>query len=157
MDKTGVDAFLDVHGDEELPYNFLAGSEGCPNWGPRLQHLQGAFLASYARANSDMQQKYGYEPEPAGKGRMNICSNQVSTRFNCLGVTLEMPFKDCASNSVPELGWSPDRAKELGKSVLEALLYVEPYLRTEEEFWKDGSEKWEKQDKYVCPTSKYQE
>jgi len=25
MDKTGVDVFVDVHGDEALPFNFIAG------------------------------------------------------------------------------------------------------------------------------------
>jgi murein tripeptide amidase MpaA len=28
MAKTGVDLFLDMHGDEALPYNFIAGAEG---------------------------------------------------------------------------------------------------------------------------------
>lgn len=28
MDETGVDAFLDVHGDEELPYNFISTTRG---------------------------------------------------------------------------------------------------------------------------------
>ena len=156
MDKTGVDAFLDVHGDEELPFNFLAGAEGCPNWGDRLKYLQGAFLASYSRANTDMQIPVGYEIEEPGQGRMNVCSNQISYRFDCLGVTLEMPFKDCLSNSNPETGWSPDRAKMLGKSVLDALVYVEPYLRETGEFWKDGNSKWENEDKYIAPSSKYQ-
>lgn len=78
MDKMGVDAFLDVHGDEELPFNFLAGAEGDPNWGPRLQHLQGAFLASYTHANADMQQHVGYDPEPTGQGHLNTCPNQIA-------------------------------------------------------------------------------
>ena len=55
MNESRVDAFLHVHGDEELPFNFLAGSKGCPNWSSRLQALHGAFLASYSRVNSDMQ------------------------------------------------------------------------------------------------------
>lgn len=151
MDETGVDAFLDVHGDEELPYNFIAGAEGCQNWGPRLESLQGAFLAAYARANSDMQQEFGYEPEEPGKGRLNTCSNQVAARFDCLGVTLEQPFKDCASNPDPTRGWNPARAKMLGASVLDALLYVHPMLRDETEFWT----KLQKEDAYVTPTDKY--
>lgn len=151
MDETGVDAFLDVHGDEELPFNFIAGAEGCTNWGPRLQSLQGAFLAAYSRANSDMQQAISYEPEAPGEGRLNTCSNQVATRFDCLGVTLEQPFKDCLSNPDPERGWNPARAKMLGASVLDALLYVHPYLRDETEFW----DKLPKEDAYVRPTDKY--
>ena len=44
MDRTGVDLFVDVHGDEALPFCFLAGSQGVPNWGPRLEALHGAFV-----------------------------------------------------------------------------------------------------------------
>jgi hypothetical protein len=55
MIEEGCDCFVDVHGDELIPYNFISGTEGVANWGPRLQGLQGLFSASYARANSDMQ------------------------------------------------------------------------------------------------------
>lgn len=37
---TGVDLLVDVHGDEELPYCFIAGSEGIPGWSDRLARLQ---------------------------------------------------------------------------------------------------------------------
>lgn len=152
MDETGCDVFLDVHGDEELPFNFLAGSEGCPNWSPRLEALHGAFLAQYQRSNSDMQVHVAYEPEEAGNARMNVCSNQIALRFDCLAATLEMPFKDCLSNPDPERGWNPARAKMLGGSVLEPLYYVGPHLRTSGEFWNDA---FVDGDKYVTPTSNY--
>jgi len=54
MDETGVDVFLDVHGDEALPFNFIAGGEGCPNWSKRLETLHGAFLGQCTRVNSEM-------------------------------------------------------------------------------------------------------
>jgi len=152
MDQTGVDAFLDVHGDEELPFNFLAGSEGCPNWSPRLKALHGAFLASYNRANSDMNRKVAYDPDQPGHALMNICSNQIAKRFDCFGATLEMPFKDCLSNSDPERGWNPARARALGASVLDALSYVHPYLRNMDgEFWNG----LQKDDDYIKPSSNY--
>ncbi len=31
----GVDFLLDVHGDEELPHVFVAGSDGIPRWAER--------------------------------------------------------------------------------------------------------------------------
>jgi hypothetical protein len=34
MHETGVDLCLDVHGDEGLPYVFVAGSESLPNFTP---------------------------------------------------------------------------------------------------------------------------
>ena len=101
MDKTGVDVFVDVHGDEELPFNFIAGAEGCPNWSPRLEALQGAFLAAYCRANSDMQQAFGYEPEAPGQGRLNTCSNQIATRFDCLGVDVGTTIQGLCIQSRP--------------------------------------------------------
>ena len=42
----GCDMFMDLHGDEKLPFNFLWGSEGVPRWqqGPRLGDLQRHFV-----------------------------------------------------------------------------------------------------------------
>jgi murein tripeptide amidase MpaA len=151
MKETGCDVFLDIHGDEDLPYNFLA-QPSVPNWGPRLQALHGAFLAAYSRTNSDMQQEYAYEPCDYVDGDvMNIASDQVAFRFDCLSVTLEMPFKDCWSNPDPERGWSPTRASALGASVLEPLMYIHSYLRDGSDFWSSLPE----EDAYICPTSNY--
>ena len=36
----GVDMLVDVHGDEELPYCFIAGSEGIPGWSERMSRMQ---------------------------------------------------------------------------------------------------------------------
>jgi murein tripeptide amidase MpaA len=139
MKETGVDCFIDVHGDEELPFNFMAGAAETKNWGPRLQALHGALVASFARANPDLQKEVGYGVPPPGSGdrRPNIATHAIANLFNCLSVTLEMPFKDCQSNPDPERGWNPQRSRKLGASLLDALAYVQPYLRSEEEFWKD--------------------
>jgi len=155
MKETGCDAFCDIHGDEEIPYNFLA-QPVVPNWGPRLKALHGAFNAAYSRANPDMQAEFAYEPTEYKEGDvLYIANDQIAHRFDCLSVTLEMPFKDCLSNSDPERGWSPARARALGASLCDPLLYIQPYLRVddmdEEEFAKSFSE----EDRYVLPTSKY--
>ena len=148
MDTTGCDAFLDIHGDEALPFNFLAGSQGMTNWGKRLESLHGAFLASYERANPDMQCKVSYDPEEPNEGMRNVCSNQIALRFDCFSGTLEMPFKEISGG---EPGWGPERARKLGASVLDALCYVSPYLRDKGEFWKGLPE----EDEYVHPSSNY--
>ena len=151
MDETGCDMFLDVHGDEELPFNFLAGGEGCANWRQRSATLHGAFLTKYSQTNSDMQVPVGYDrPEEPGQGSTNGCSNQIMTRFDCLAATLEMPFKDCLSNPDQERGWNGARAAMLGSSVLEALAYVGPYLREDE-----LSEAFGEDDAYVRPSANY--
>ena len=50
-----------------------------------------------------------------------MCSNQVAQRFDCLATTLEMPFKDNANAPDVVEGWSPERSRQLGRSVLEAI------------------------------------
>ena len=129
MDATGVDFFADVHGDEELPFTFIAGCEGLPIWGPRIKALQGAFLGAYSRANPDMQRRFGYEADPPLGSNLAIGSNQVAQRFNCLGFTLEMPFKDCASNVGAGGPFQGERCVALGASMLDGLAYVASSLR----------------------------
>ena len=126
-------------------------------WGKRLESLHGAFMASYERANDDMQAKVSYDPDEPGGGMPNICSNQIAERFDCFSGTLEMPFKECWSDTVgvggngKKIGWGPERARQLGASVLDALCYISPHLRDEGEFWDGLSE----DDAYVRPSSKY--
>ena len=132
MDASGVDVFVDVHGDEALPFGFIAGAEGLDTWGPRLRALQGAFVGAYARANPDMQAKFGYEPDAPLQGNLAICSNQVAHRFDCLGVTLEMPFKDSAAVPRDEpdgAGFDGRRASMLGRSLCDAIAHVASQLR----------------------------
>lgn len=124
MDATGVDAFVDVHGDEALPVAFMAGAEGCPCWGPRIKALQSAFVAAYSRANPDMQSRIGYTADKPLEGNLAICSNQIAERFDCLAVTLEMPFKDNANNLGEATTFQGQRASALGASVLDALACV---------------------------------
>jgi hypothetical protein len=98
-----------------------------------------------------MQQHVGYDPEPAGQGHLNTSSNQIATPFYSLAVTLEMPFMDCLSNPDPEQGWSPSHARMLGASLLDALIYVHPFLRDETEFWNELPD----EDANVEPSRKY--
>ncbi|MAU41183.1 MAG: hypothetical protein CMF31_06140 [Kordiimonas sp.] len=120
MIETGVDMVLDVHGDEALPYNFIAGTEGIPDFSDRQRQLLFRFKNTLEKTNPDFQTQYGYPVNPAGKANLSFCSNQLAARFDCLAMTLEQPFKDTANTPQPETGWSPPRAKKLGASLLEA-------------------------------------
>jgi len=93
-----------------------------------------------------MQSKFGYEPDPPLGGNLAICSNQIASRFDCLGVTLEMPFKDCAANlAAPDsVGtYQGERCAALGASLLDALAYVAPGLR--------GTDRPKFNDAYITP------
>jgi len=130
MIETGCDLAFDVHGDEAMPYNFIAGSEGIPKWSDRLSGLLESFKASYVKSsNSAFQTQFGYPISSAGKANLTICTNALAERFDCLAMTLEMPFKDDANHPDPNHGWSPMRCKQLGATALSPLLAVMPNLR----------------------------
>ena len=129
MDTTGVDLCLDVHGDEELPYNFVSGAEGIPGWTETQASNQATFLDVYERANPDFQQVYGYGLDKPGAANLTMCTNQVAKRFDCLAMTLEMPFKDNANAPDADVGWSPGRCRALGASALDPIMAVLGSLR----------------------------
>lgn len=130
MIETGCDLALDVHGDEALPYNFIAGTEGIPSWSDRLSDLLENFKSAYVKSsNGAFQTQFGYPTNAPGKANLTICSNALAERFDCLAMTLEMPFKDDANHPDKTVGWSPARAKQLGADALAPLLAVTPSLR----------------------------
>lgn len=129
MDETGCDLFLDVHGDEVIANNFIAGSEGIPSWSPRLAELLSTFKNQLIQATPDFQDKDGYPIDGAGKANMKIACNAVAERFDCLSMTLEMPFKDARTNAMPGEGWSPRRCKDLAGHVVEVMSRIAGRLR----------------------------
>ena len=129
MKGTGVDLFYDVHGDEALPFVFLAGSEGTPSYNDRLARLRERFSEVFKLASADFQAEFGYDVDAPGTANMTVATNWVAEHFDCLANTLEMPFKD--NNNVPDLtmGWSPERSVKLGEASLVAMLAVVDDLR----------------------------
>ncbi|MFD2632832.1 M14 family metallopeptidase [Idiomarina piscisalsi] len=129
MEQTGVDMFLDVHGDEALPYNFVAGCEGIPSYDDRHKDLEDTFKAALLTATPEFQTKYGYDLDEPGQANMTVANSAVGEKFKCLSYTLEMPFKDNADLPDEDFGWSAPRSQRLGEDVLTAILAVSPKLR----------------------------
>lgn len=124
MDADAPVLCLDVHGDESLPYNFIAGAEGIPGYTEKQAANLAAFLAAYKSASSDFQTKHGYGLSKPGTGNLTMCTNYTAHRYDCLAMTLEMPFKDNADAPNAEEGWSPDRSADLGGAVIDAMADV---------------------------------
>lgn len=129
MEETGVDLFYDVHGDEALPYVFLAGSQGTPSYNDRLAHLRDKFSKVLKLASADFQSEFGYDIDAPGTANMTIATHWVAERFDCLANTLEMPFKENANLPFEDTGWSPERSIKLGEASLVAMLAVVDELR----------------------------
>ncbi|CAH0529832.1 M14 family metallopeptidase [Vibrio hippocampi] len=121
MLKTGVDLFLDIHGDEAIPYNFVAGGEGIPSYDKRIQHLENHFKQSLLTITPEFQDAIGYDKDEPGKANLTVGSNWVGEQFKCLSLTLEMPFKDHISQADELYGWSPERSAAFGHDTLSAV------------------------------------
>ncbi|GAL26476.1 zinc carboxypeptidase domain protein [Vibrio variabilis] len=124
MLQTGVDMFLDIHGDEAIPYNFAAGSEGIPSYDERHAGLENAFKQALLTITPEFQDDYGYDKDEPGKANLTVGSNWVAEQFRCLSYTIEMPFKDNNNYPDPLYGWSPERSIKFGHDMVAATLAV---------------------------------
>lgn len=121
--ETGCDLFLDIHGDEGLPYVFVAGSEMLEGFSQQQADEQQRFIEQFLRASEDFQTEFGYA---AGKYRadmLKLASKYIGHTFKCVSLTLEMPFKDNAHSPEPKLGWNGARSAKLGQEMLQPILH----------------------------------
>jgi murein tripeptide amidase MpaA len=121
MHARGVDSFLDVHGDEGLPYVFVAGGDSLPGFTPEHAAAQARFGESFRRASPDFQTERGYGLGKFGPEALKLASKYVGHEFGCLALTLEMPFKDNANAPDERAGWSGARSARLGAAALQPL------------------------------------
>ncbi|NNJ15312.1 carboxypeptidase family protein [Pseudomonas putida CSV86] len=121
MKLHGVDLFLDVHGDEEIPHVFTAACEGNPGYTPRIAALEERFRKTLCALTRDFQDVHGYPRSAPGQANMTLACNAVGQAHDCLSLTLEMPFKDHDDAPNPATGWSGKRSKELASAVLDAV------------------------------------
>jgi murein tripeptide amidase MpaA len=125
----GADVFFDAHGDEDIPYVFAAGCEGNPRYTARLDRLEDVFQDRLIELDDDFQREHGYEHDHPERKNLAAAANWVGQRFDCLSLTLEMPFSDNANRVDERFGWSPDRCKSFARSTLEAVLACADELR----------------------------
>lgn len=121
MRAEGVDAMLDVHADEVLPYVFSVGADTCSFWTPRLRALREGFERVLLARNPHFQTERGYALDRPGHDSTQKCTPWVAREFDCLALTLEMPFKDDANRPDPADGWSIARSRRFGADCVLAL------------------------------------
>ncbi|OYW80941.1 MAG: hypothetical protein B7Z26_05725, partial [Asticcacaulis sp. 32-58-5] len=121
MDDTGVDFMMDVHGDEAIPHVFIDGCDIDVKSTPAQKKGCQDYYAALLKASPTFQTVHGYPPNFGGDEAPTICARAVPRRYGCVGMTLEMPFKDSLDAPDPELGWSAQASADLGVACLKAL------------------------------------
>ena len=129
MDDTGVDFAMDIHGDEAIPANFLAGFEGIPSLTEEQTDLFALFSRTLERISPDFQTRQGYEIPAPGQANLSMSTTQLAERYGCVSMTLEMPFKDNFDLPDDVYGWSPERSKYLASACLDSLHAILPELK----------------------------
>lgn len=122
IEQTGCQMFFDIHGDETLPYVFVAGSEMLPDFDARQAAEQAAFVSFFKEASPDFQDVHGYRADKYEHEALKLASKYIGHRHRCLSLTLEMPFKDNADLPHAASGWDGARSAALGAAMLQAIL-----------------------------------
>jgi len=121
MIASGVDLFVDAHGDEALPYVFVSGCEMLPTFTEDQRVAQQRFIDDFKAASKDFQDRVGYPVGRYQQDALKLASKWVGERFRCVSLTLEMPFKDNAHQPDPGVGWNGEKSKALGAAILKAI------------------------------------
>jgi murein tripeptide amidase MpaA len=122
MHEVGCDMFFDIHGDEALPYVFVAGNQMIEGINPDVIAKQKEFIAHFMEASPDFQDEVGYPDNKYTADMLTLASKYVGHTFQCLALTLEMPFKDNANLPDAQVGWDGARSAQLGEAMLQPIL-----------------------------------
>src|SRR3546814_4095392 len=97
---------MEIHGDEAIAANFLAGFDGIPSFRQAQQDLFDRFSETLVRLSPDFQTGKGYEIPAPGRANLSMSTAQLAERFGAVSMTLEMPFKDNDDLPDPDHGLS---------------------------------------------------
>ena len=122
MERTGCALFLDIHGDESLPYVFFSTAEEVPGFTAAAAAAQARFVETLLMVSPDFQTQEGYKPGRFGEELLTLASKWVANQFGCVSLTLEMPFKDNIILPDGHVGWNGARSKRLGAAMLDPIL-----------------------------------
>lgn len=121
LQKTGCRLFLDIHGDENLPYVFADGLSGVPDLPAAVLRKERQFCADLLSASDDFQTEFGYAPDKFSNELLKLANKWVGHHCGCVALVLEMPFKDNAAKPDERAGWSSARSKALGAAILQPI------------------------------------
>lgn len=127
MLQYGVDAFIDIHGDETLPYNFMQAETKHP-FADRLKQ-------ALANLDSNFQTEYDYSNVAVGCGAGNCgssCGQQKATsfvqqQFGIVSILFEASFKPL-QQADQSMRWDHETAKQLGAILARCLVAQYDYL-----------------------------
>ncbi len=129
LHEKGVDIFLDIHGDEEIPNSFIMSG----NSSNALKKQADRFKRQYMDANNNFQIAQDYDSQKAagvtvccgsncgGSRNKSTATDYVAHHFGCLSLLLEMPYKSVATGTEGQRSNPQNINIELGASIIKPL------------------------------------
>jgi len=122
IEETGVDLFLDVHGDEERPFIWLMHPE--VETTPEIDATQVAFESALAARNPEVQPRPNLV-DGVKHGDLGLSVNFITAHYGVPGWIIELPNKAVDFGNGPD-SLLADGCQRFGASMVEALLDVLP-------------------------------
>ncbi|WP_100644505.1 M14 family metallopeptidase [Alteromonas facilis] len=121
MSEYGVDFFVDIHGDESIPYNFImsfgSGDEG-EVFKQRLAKLEPHFQLAYDYATYANSCTSGCGTSSCSQGK--TATTYVAQAFDAVSLLLEASFKPLQNRPQGE-AWDHHACRELGQNLVQSL------------------------------------
>ncbi len=114
MQRTGCDLFLDIHGDEALPYVFFSTAEEVPGFTAESARRQTRFIEALPPWRRTSRSRRATSRAASARNCSRWRASGSPTTSACVSLTLEMPFKDNANLPDELTGWNGARSKRLG-------------------------------------------
>lgn len=121
MDRTGIDFALDVHGDEELPYTFIANVDHVVPIAPRIDAVRSVFKAALERGDPLSRPNGGYVRPHTKAEPLSFCSPRIMTRYGAPALTVELPYKRVLRPDGSRVEYGPEGCVGNGRAALAAL------------------------------------
>lgn len=126
MAQTGVDLLLDIHGDEEIPYNFIMPAKGSSSISAQANEFKSNFMAATKEFQIEVDYDNFHKKQnrccgTTCSGKQSMASQYVTNTFGCLALVLEMPFIDHNNQPNSITGWSAPRSINLGADILKPI------------------------------------
>ena len=128
MQAAGVDAFLDIHGDEALPYVFTDGNERLPIIRRAWRRSSRGSRRRCRFANPDFQTVHGYPADKETKVNLTVASKWVGHTFGGPRTDAGDALQGQRRLPDPVHGWNGARSQRLGADTLTALYAMLPSL-----------------------------
>ena len=125
MHDIGVDFFIDLHGDEEIPYNFIM-SKGDDKKGELVKQQLAKYSTNFQTAfdYNSVNTGCGTSCCSANKNKAKTATGFVAEHFNVPSLLLEASFKSL-QNTKAEGSWDNLQCVKLGEQLIDAFFAVD--------------------------------